>query len=183
MKKMLAILMTLCLVFSAAACFAAETKEPFMIQAGIYFGMSQAELTSVLGNTVHEIETEHTKGPVNFVDVEVENDTVNGLKADVHYYLANDKLVAVKVDFDDQAAGAFEESKKLFTEKLESEGAALDVPALASGIYVIDDDGKIEAGSELISWMSGSVLVVLEKEKDSDVNAYVIDLSADYITK
>jgi len=183
MKKLFAILVSLCLVFSAAALAETSPADIFTIDEGITFGMTQEELAAILGDTLHDVDTEHTHGPVTFIELEVENTTVFGLKADVKYNLVDDKLVAVKADFDDKETGAYDKLKALFEEKLGSVGLAVDMNALGNGILALEDDGKLEVGSSYECWaVGGTVVVVLEKEKDNDVNAYVIDLAADYVT-
>lgn len=176
-------LVSLCLVFSAAAF--AETAPPdvFKIDEGITFDMTQEELTPILGNTLHEVETEHTDGPVTFIQMEVKNTTVFGLKADVQYNLVDNKLVAVIADIDDKETGAYDKLKALFEEKLGGVGLAVDMNALGNGIFALEGDGKLDVGSTYECWAAGgAVIVVLEKEKDNDVTAYVIDLAADYVT-
>ena len=52
-----------------------------------------------------------------------------------------------------------------------------------NGIFAIDDDGEIEVGNVTECWLKDQIVAVLEKEKDNDVNAYVVDLSAGYIAR
>lgn len=174
MKKLLVVLTVLCLVFSMAAMAEGDT---FAFRNGVQFGMTQNEVTTTEGNARYEVDTEHTHGSVTFTEVEYENVNGDGVKSDVTYLFLDDKLVAIRVDFD-KKDNSFEDAEKYLTEKF-GEGQELDLKALGNGVYAVDDDGQPEAKAKV--WTGDGFAVVLEKDDDGDIDVTYVDLTADYI--
>ena len=172
MKKMIAVLMTVALVVTAAAALAENA--PFSVKEGVTLGMSQNDLIAALGGERYEIENERTRGGFSFVEVEVENTTVNGLPADVKYVLGGDQLVGVHVDYAERAV-SYDEVKAPLTAAF-GESVPLDPSSLGKAIFAADDDGYLEGAAEC--WKSGDVVMILEKEHDGDVDLYTIDTGA-----
>jgi len=173
MKKFFAVLTVLCLVLSMAAL---AEKVTFTFHDGVLFGMPQKDVVAAEGNAPHEVETEHTLGPVTFTEVEYENVAIDNIKADVKYMFVEDALVAIRVNYEDNAF-SYDEIDKTLT-AADGEGAALDVKALGNGVYAVDDDGRPEAKAKL--WNGGDVLVVVEQDED-DVDVTYLDATAAYL--
>lgn len=175
MKKLIAIVTALCLTLSAAAF--AEGNAEFTVKEGITFGMTENEVTAALNGIRFERDAEHTRIGVTFSEVETEHVTVNGLRADVRYLFYNDRLAAVNVDFDEHS-NAYDQIRAVLTEAY-GEPAALDAARLGNGVYAVDDDGRIEGRTEC--WIAGDVMIILERDRDGDTDAHLIDLTAGYI--
>ena len=175
MKKLLAIVMTLCLMISVAAF--AEESAPFVIKDGITFGMNQKDLTAAFGGARYETDVENTHGGVSFIEMELENQTVNGLQADVKYLLSDDQLAAVHVDYK-EFPGIYDKVKATLAEAY-GESAPVDTTLLGKGIFAVDDDGRLDDPAEC--WISGNVMIILEKDYDGDVDVFLVDLAAAYI--
>lgn len=173
MKKLFAVLTVLCLVLSMAAL---AEKVTFTFHNGVLFGMPQNDVVAAEGNAPHEVDTEHTLGPVTFTEVEYEDITIDNIKADVKYMFVEDALVAIRVDYDDNAV-SYDEIDKTLTAAY-GEGADLDAKALGNGVYAVDDDGRPEAKAKL--WNGGDVLVVVEQDGD-DVDVTYLDAVAAYL--
>ena len=174
MKKLIAIVTTLCLMLSAAAF--AEGNTGFTVREGITFGMTENELTAALGDTWFELDVERTRA-ATFNEVETEHVTVNGLRADVRYLFFNDRLAAVNVDFDEHV-NAYDQVRTLLTGTY-GEPSAVDPALLGNGVYAVDDDGRIEGRTEC--WVSDDVMIILERDRDGDADVHLIDLTAEYI--
>lgn len=174
MKKVLAIVTLICVLFVFGA-MAEETKKPFEIEPGVTFGMTQQEVITALGTQKYKTDKEGTRGGFTYAEIEVEDTQVNGLQADVHYYFIADKLVAVKVDYDDnvQNAPVLDALKAAYG----NPAVTLDVAALGKGIYAVDDDGTPEG--TITSWVVDNVTIVMELEKGETDVTYV-DTTAEY---
>lgn len=175
MKKLLILLTAAVMVVSAA--FADEAPETLLAGDGITLGMSQSALISVFNGIPYEIESEHTHGPVSFLEVELENQDVCGLPADVHYLFAGGALVGLELDFGD-SRNAYGQVRALLVEHY-GEPSAVDTALLGNGIYAVDDDGLLEAGAE--AWTVGNTMIVLEKDNDGEANLGVVDVSAPFV--
>ena len=174
MKKLLVVLTVLCLVFSMAAM---AEGNALTFPDGVTFGMSQDEVTANNGNTNYEVDTERTRGSVTFTEVEYENATIGDGKGDVTYLFLDNKLVAIRVDFD-KKVNNFEAAEKYLTENF-GEGQDLDLKTLGNGVYAVDDDGHPEAKAK--AWTGEGFTVVLEEDDDGDIDVTYVDLAADYI--
>lgn len=174
MKKSFAMLTVLCLVLSMAAM--AEKVTVFTFRNDVVFGMPQKDVVATEGKDPHEVDTEHTLGPVTFTEVEYEDVKIDNIKADVKYMFVEDALVAIRVNYEDNAF-SYDEIDKTLTAAY-GEGAALDVKALGNGVYAVDDEGRPEAKAKL--WNGGDVLVVVEQDED-EVDVTYLDATAAYL--
>ena len=174
MKKLLAVLTVLCLIFSMAVMAEGES---FTIRNGGQFGMTQDEVTATEGDARYEVDNERTLGSVTFTEVEYENATIGDGKGDVTYLFLDNKLVAIRVDFD-KKANNFEAAEKYLTETF-GEGQDLDLKTLGNGVYAVDDDGHPEAKAK--AWTGDGFTVVLEEDDDGDIDVTYVDMNADYI--
>jgi len=175
MKRFFAVLTVLCLVLSMAAL---AEKVTFTFRNGVLFGMPQKDVVATEGNDPHEVNTEHTLGPVTFTEVEYEDVKIDDVKADVQYLFVEDALVAIRVNYEDNAV-SYDEIDKSLTAAY-GEGADLDVKALGNGVYAVDDEGRPEAKARL--WNGGDVIIVVEQDED-DVDVTYLDATAAYLLK
>lgn len=172
MKKLIAILTALCLALTLTAAFAEQAAPNYVVQEGIQFGMNRETLIGQLGTTMYKIDTEHTHGDITFTEVEIEDTNFRGKRADVHFVLYNDVLVAAQVEFDDGAVN--------YDELLESikkdvpDAVTYDLAELGKKIYALDDDGRLEGRAQAFEWEKK--LLVIEQDKD-DVKLYMLDLN------
>ena len=173
MKKMLAILMALAMVFTAMAALAEE--KAFTFRNGITFGMNMDQVMAAESGR-YEIDNERTHGGVEFAELEYEHVMVDNKPADLKYLFVGNELVAIRVDFEDRAI-SFDQAKADLT-ALAGETAPVDLAKLANGIYAVDDDGRLEAKAEAI--VSGNVMIIIEEDED-EVNVTFVDLNAAYI--
>ena len=177
MKKLAAMLMAMLLAASLMISGAAMAEQYVPVTDGFKFGMSQDELIAALGGGRYETDYEHTRGGVDYAEVETEHQSIQGLPADIMYRFVDDRLAAVCIDYED-GFGVYEQVKAAL-EDAYGAASAVDLAKLGNGIYVADDDGRFEGQTEC--WFYGDIMIVLEKERDSDVNLYLIDLAAAYI--
>ena len=174
MKKLLAFLAALCLL-----CAAALAEEPvFTFRSGVTFGLNMDQVMEAETVPYHEIDNERTKGPVSFAELEYEDVTENGMKADLKYLFVGNELVAIQVSYDTEDRGISYEAVRDALEKAYGPSAALDAAALGNGIYAVDDEGRPEGQTE--AWASGAVMIILVRD-DDDVDVTYVDLSAAYI--
>ena len=175
MKKFLILLTALCLL--CALSFSLAEEAGFR---NVQFGMTVDEVIAAEGSARYERDTEHTRGAVTFDELEYEHLTDHEKYiVDIDYLFSEGKLVAARMEYDDDSRVTFDEIKTLLTGEL-GEPAGLDLAALGDGIYALDDDGRI--GNSQASWTVGSALYVLFQEED-DVKLGWIDLSAAYLAK
>ena len=174
MKKIIAVLTVLCLILSMAAL--AEETSVFAFRNGVLFGMTQKDVIATEGDARYEVDTENTKGPVTFTEVEYENVDIEGTKADVTYMFVEDALVAIRVDYDDKAM-SYDEIDKTLTTAF-GDGANLDVKVLGNGVYAVDDDGTPEAKAK--AWVSGDIMIIAERDED-DTDVTYLDMTAAYL--
>ena len=173
MKKFLAILMVLTMVFTAMAALAEE--KAFTFRNGITFGMNMDQVMAAESGR-YEIDNEHTHGPVDFAELEYEHVMVDNKPADLKYLFVGNELVAIRVDFEERAV-TFDQAKADLV-ALAGETAPVDLAKLANGIYAVDDDGRLEVKAEAIA--SGNVMIIIEADED-DVDVTFVDLNAAYI--
>ena len=173
MKKILAIVMALAMVFTAATVLAEENA--FTYRNGVTFGLNMDQVMATETGQ-YEIESEHTRGAVRFDELEYEHTTVDGKPADLTYLFVGNELVAIRVSLEEHAA-TFDEVKADLTAKY-GESAPVDLAKLGNGIYAVDDDGRLEGRAEAI--ISGNVMIIIEADEE-DVNVIYIDLNAAYI--
>lgn len=173
MKKMLAILMALAMVFAAAAATAEESS--FTFRDAVTFGMNMDQVMAAETGR-YEIDSEHTHGPVNFDELEYEHVMVDNKPADLKYLFVGNELVAIRVNFEERAV-SFEQARADLA-ALYGEAAPVDLSKLANGIYAVDDDGRLEAKAEAI--VSGNLMIIIEEDED-DVDVTFVDLNAAYL--
>ena len=161
MKKILAIVMALAMVFAAATVLAEENT--FTFRNGVTFGLNMDQVMD-METGAYKIENEHTRT------------TVDDKPADLTYLFVGNELVAIRVDLEEYAA-TFDQVKAALTEKY-GEAAPVDLAKLGNGIYAVDDDGRLEGRAEAI--ISGNVMIIIEADEE-DVNVIYIDLNAAYI--
>ena len=173
MKKMLAILMALAMVFAAAAATAEESS--FTFRDAVTFGMNMDQVMAAETGR-YEIDSEHTHGPVNFDELEYEHVMVDNKPADLKYLFVGNELVAIRVNFEERAV-SFEQARADLA-ALYGEAAPVDLSKLVNGIYAVDDDGRLEAKAEAI--VSGNLMIIIEEDED-DVDVTFVDLNAAYL--
>ena len=173
MKKILAIVMALAMVFAAATVLAEENT--FTFRNGVTFGLNMDQVMD-METGAYEIENEHTRGRVTFYELEYEHTTVDDKPADLTYLFVGNELVAIRVDLEEYAA-TFDQVKAALTEKY-GESAPVDLAKLGNGIYAVDDDGRLEGRTEAIVF--GNVMIIIEADED-DVDVTFVDLNAAYI--
>ena len=173
MKKILAIVMILAMVFTAVTVLAEENA--FSYRNGVTFGMNMDQVMET-ETGLYEIDSEHTRGPVTFDELEYEHVSVNDKPADLTYLFVGNELVAIRIDLEEYAA-TFDQVKAALTEKY-GESAPVDLARLGNGIYAVDDDGRLERKAEAIVY--GNVMIIIEADED-DVDVTFVDLNAAYI--
>ena len=177
MKKLFAVLTALCLLCSAAFALADEAAAP-ALRSGVAFGMTADEVIAAEPSARYEMEREHTRGPVDFDELEYEDVTENGMNADLKYLFVDNALAAVQLSFDTEDAGvSYARIRDLLAAEYGA-SAALDTTALGNGIYAVDDDGRPEGAVE--AWTVGSVMIVLENDRD-DITVTFVDLNAAWL--
>lgn len=177
MKKMAMILAVLVMVFAAVTATAEENA--FTFRNGVTFGMNMDQVIAAETVPYHEIDNEHTHGPVEFAELEYEDvamENVGNAPADLKYLFVGNELVAIRVDFEERDI-TFDQVKADLT-ALCGEATAVDTAVLANGIYAVDDDGRLEGKAEAI--VSGSLMIVIEQDED-DINVTFVDLNAAYV--
>ena len=173
MKKTLAALMVLCLMFSTMAL--AETPA-FTLRNGITFGMDMDQVMSAEPSGRYEIDREATRIGIDFYELEYEHVMENNVPVDLKYLFADNALVAVCMNYE-----TWDISYAQLTEELTAKygaSVAVDMKTLGKGIYAVDDDGRFEGRAEAI--ISGNVMIIIEADEE-DVNVIYVDLNAAYI--
>ena len=174
MKKTFSILLALALILTAAASLAEGT--PFSFRSGVTFGMSMNDVIAAETVRYDEIDRDRTHGPVEFIELEYEHITENGVRADLKCFFAGDALAAIRVSYETRDI-SFRQVEADLTAKY---GAAVpvDLNLLGNGIYAVDDDGRLERNAEAI--LFGNVMIILEQDGD-DIDVTFVDLNASYI--
>lgn len=188
MKKLIALMMTLCLLCAAVAAVAetttAETtaeKKEFAFPNGVKFGMSSEEVAAIEGGP-GKTDVDHTHGGITFDELEYDDifeERFNNAKVDKHYLFIDGKLIAICIEI---------KTKYFSYEQLKESFAAIaeftepDYNALGNGIYVLDDEGHPE--NNTIAFVKDDVMVLIALDDDGeDLDLYFVDLTADYIKK
>ena len=173
MKKILAIVTVLAMVFTAATVLAEGNA--FTFRNGVTFGMNMDQVMATETGR-YEIDSEHTHGAVTFAELEYEHVTVDDKPADLTYLFVGNELVAIRVNLEEYAT-TFDQAKADLSAKY-GECAPVDLAKLGNGIYAVDDDGRFEGRAEAI--ISGNVMIIIEADEE-DVDVTYIDLNAAYI--
>jgi hypothetical protein len=176
MKKTLAILTALVMVFAAAAVLAEDAGE-MTFSGNVKFNMDMDQVMGLVkdvGMTNPEIEKEKTRGPVEFWELEYEHVTDSeGYTADVKYLFVGNGLVAIHYDFAD---GTNYDQVKAELVKVYGEAVPFDAAKIGNGKFAIDDDGEVYKCQDMI--LNKDVTVVLEKDHDGDVEVTFLDPTA-----
>ncbi|MBR0463909.1 MAG: hypothetical protein IJJ23_05940 [Clostridia bacterium] len=175
MRKLIAVMISLCLLCGAAA---AAGQTPFTVRNGVAFGMVMDDVIATESVPYQEIENETTRGPVTFVELEYEDITENGLQADLKYMFVDDALAAVVFSYDEEDAGVSYDVVRESLVGQYGESSALDLALLGNGVYALDDHGRLEGQTE--AWTIGDVMIVLERDED-DFDVAFVDLAAQYV--
>ena len=183
MKKLIAVLTVLCLLCASVAALAEApaVKEKISFANGVRFGMSQAEVIAIEGKP-HEIDAEDLKGLVTFTELEYEkvpDAMVDNAIVDRTYLFVGDKLVAIRIDFDD-AGQLYEKIREALAAK--GEMITPDFAALGNAVFAVDDDGTPELNSVAFMDETNNLITVLELDDDgTDIDLTILDLDADYL--
>jgi hypothetical protein len=179
MKKTLAILTALVMVFAAAAVLAEDAGE-MTFSGNVKFNMDMDQVMGLVkdvGMTNPEIEKEKTRGPVEFWELEYEHVTDSeGYTADVKYLFVGNGLVDIHYDIADGTS--YEKVKAQLTGAY-GEAVPFNAAEIGNAKYVIDDDGNLKDCKEMIK--TDLVTIVLEQDHDGDVDITFLDPTAAYI--
>ena len=94
MKKMIAILAAMVMVFAAAGAVLAEGPSGSILTYSVQYGMNLDQVKQQVNLPNPEVDREGTRGPVTFIELEYERVPVaGGLTADVKYLFVGDALV------------------------------------------------------------------------------------------
>ena len=178
MKKTLAILAALVMVFAATAALA-EAPAAMTFSGGVEFNMDMdkvMELMKALNLPNPEIDKERTRGGTEFWELEYDNVTsAEGLRCDMKYSFVGNSLVAIHYDFAEGTS--YEEVKKQLA--VYGEAVPFDAAEIGNAKYVIDDDGNLRECKEMIK--ANGAIFVLEQDNDGDVEVTILDPTAAYI--
>ena len=178
MKKTLAILAALVMVFAATASLAEEPAK-IVFAGNVEFNMDMDQVTELLKATNlpnPEVDREKTRGPVEFWELEYEHVTSGeGFRCDMKYFFVGNGLVAIRYDFEDGTS--YEEVKKQLA--MYGEAVPFDAAEIGNARYVIDDDGDLKDCKEMINYNGATF--VLEQDRDGDVELTILDSTAAYI--
>ena len=177
MKKIIAILTALVLVLAVASVSLAEAAVTPKLPGGVEFNIDMEQVMEIVNRRNYEIDNEDDYGTPGFWQLEYERfPLVGNLNSDVKYLFIGNGLVAIHFDMADNVR--YEEAKAEFT-KLYGETVPFDAVNLGNGRYAIDDDGQLNKCKEMI--VNDGLLVVLEQDRDGDVDVTILDMTAAYI--
>ena len=179
MKKTLAILAVLVMVFTvSAAALAEETTGP-VFSMGVQFNMDMDQVMQLVNLPNPEIDREETRGPVEFYELEYEKVTTGeGFTCDVKYLFVGNSLVAMHYDMAD---GTSYDTIKAQCEELYGKAIPFDAAKIGNARYVIDDDGDLKDCKEMI--VANGVTIVLEQDREGDIDVTLLDPAAAYLSK
>ena len=176
MKKTLAILAALVMVFAATAVLAEEPQGP-VFAGGVQFNMDMDQVMELVNLPNPEIDREKTRGTVEFYELEYEHVVGDdGFVADVKFVFVGNGLVAIHYDMAD---GTSYEAVKAQLTAVYGEAVPFDAAKIGNGRFVIDDDGDVKDCREMIE--ADGVTFVLEQDRDGDVDVTILDPTAAYI--
>ena len=179
MKKTLAMLTALVMVFAVTAALAESTPE-VTFSGNVQFNMDMDQVMELLKEvnlTNPKIEKEKTRGPVEFMELEYENvATDDGYVADIKYLFVGNGLVAVHYDMAD---GTSYEKVKAQLVSAYGEAVPFNAAEIGNAKYAIDDDGDLKDCKEMIK--ANGLTFVLEQDHDGDVDVTILDPAAAYI--
>ena len=179
MKKALAILTGLVMVFAVAAAAVAEEPAGPVFSMGVKFNMDMNQVKELVNLPNPEFDREKTRGSVTFDELEYENvKTGEGFTGDVKYLFVDNRLVAMHFDMKD---GTSYDAVKAQAVELYGEAIPFDATKIGSAKYAIDDDGDLKDCKEMIE--ANGFTIVLEKDRDGDVDVTILDPAAAYASK
>jgi hypothetical protein len=177
MKKMIAALLTLALVFAVAMTALAEEPATWKFMNGIEFNMDMDQVMQLMNLPNPEIDRERTRSAVEFW--ELEYDHVNGgdgINGDMKFCFVDNSLVAIHYDLEE---GTNYEAIKDILVKTYGDAVPFDAANIGSARYVIDDDGDLKDCKEMI--VRDDLIVVLEQDHEGDMDVTILDPTAAYI--
>ena len=176
MKKMIAILAAMMMVFCAVSASVAEESAP-TFDKGVQFNMDMDQVMQLMNLPNPEIEEEHTRGTTSFWELEYEHATDhNGQPADIKFSFVGNSLVAIHYDMAD---GVRYEDVRANLVAEYGEAVPFDAAKIGNAKYVIDDDGELKDCKEMIE--AKGVTIVLEQDREGDVDVTLLDPTAAYI--
>ena len=177
MKKMMAVLAALAMVFVVATAALAEGSAPTLIK-GVQFNMDMDQVMQAMNLPNPEIDSERNRGTTEFWELEYEHITSDeGFAADAKFLFVGNSLVAIHYDMAD---GTRYEDVKAALVRVYGEAVPFDAAKIGNGKYVIDDDGDLRDCREMIE-ADESLIIVLEQDKDGDIDVTFLDMTAAYI--
>ena len=177
MKKALAILTGLVMVFAVAAAAVAEEPAGPEFSMSIKFNMDMNQVKELVNLPNPEVDTDKTRGSVTFDELEYENvKTGEGFTGDVKYLFVDNRLVAMHFDMKD---GTSYDAVKAQAVELYGEAIPFDAAKIGNAKYAIDDDGDLKDCKEMIE--AEGFTIVLEQDHDGDVDITILDPAAAYI--
>ena len=178
MKRMTAVLIALTLVFTIVmvSTLAEEPAAP-TFRNGIQFNMDMDQVITLENRPRYEIESEKNRGTTEFYELEYENVPGDeGMTADLKFLFVGNSLVAIHYDFKDNVR--YEDVKAMIV-RAYGETVPFDAAKIGNGRYAVDDDGDLRDCREMIE--GNGVTLILEQEKDGDVDLTILDPTAAYI--
>ena len=177
MKKTLAILTGLVMVFAVTAVALAEETTAPVFSMGVQFNMDMDQVMQLVNRPNPEIDHERTRGMIEFTELEYKKVvTDDGFTADVKFVFSENSLVAIHFDMADRTSY---ETVKAALVGAYGEAVPFDAAKIDSAKYVIDDDGDLKDCREMIE--AQGVIIVLEQDRDGDVDITFLDPAAAYI--
>ena len=183
MRKLLATLLTFAMIFtvmtSVALAEATEAPVSWTFSGGIAFNMDMDQVIGLLNLQNYEIDREKARGGIEFYVLEFEKVTseAEGLTADIDYLFVGNSLVAIHYDFAD---GTDYDAVKAKLVEMYGNAVPFDAAKIDAGRYAIDEAGDLKDCVEMIE-AANDLIVVLERDKDGDVEVTFLDMSAAYI--
>ena len=175
MKKTMAILAALVMVFAAVAATAEEPAAP-VFAGGVQFDMDMEQVMEIVNLPNPEIDREY-RGTTEFYELEYEDvATGDGYIVDVKYLFVGNGLVAIHYDMAD---GTSYEAVKAQLTAVYGEAVPFDAAKIGNARFVIDDDGDLKDCKEMIE--ANGFTFVLEQDRDGDVDVTILDPTAAYI--
>ena len=181
MKKLIATLVALMMVLGVAACALAEEEVKPTVVGNVQFDMDMdqvmQQVESLITPVKKEIEGPKMRGTTEFYELEYEDVTdAFGFTADIKYLFVGNGLVAVHLDMADGTDYAKVKSDLTADG---SEAVPFDAAKIGNGKFAIDDDGDLKDCKEMIE--REGLTIILEQDKDGDVDVTFLNPAAAYI--
>ncbi len=178
-KKLISALLALALLILSIAATAslAEEPAPRTFMGGIQFNMDMEQVMEIINLPDYEIEEEKNRGNTEFWELEYED--VKGeddLIADITFLFVGNSLVAFHYDMAEGTS--YDDIRNRLAESC---GALIpfDASKIGNGKYAIDGGGDLKDCTEMVE-IEG-LTIVLEKDRDGDVEITFLDMTAAYI--